>query len=285
MPHGTNPGAGERRSHLARKRTQRTADLSRLQVEIRDRFLASPFQAIAERLLEDIDFLAAIHSSLRPQTVDTFCRACKWALARLPHPSHLGPRFDFDAWMIRSISDEWEQGPASLSQMVIPCHGREWQHSSLHLPSLDPDAVPRIDLITFPGHDSLEDVRLLEYPWLCHELAHNLLFRHDHRFVECIRGQLSLFLTERRSRLVGLAETVKARVTELLQRLEALWDPTPDHRNWAHEIASDLIALWSCGPAFLAAYGDEIEKAGLDPFVLDTVPGVSAGAAGLVEID
>jgi hypothetical protein len=39
-----------------------------------------------------------------------------------------------------------------------------------------------IDLILLPGDDRLEDVDLLAYPFLTHELGHNALFKYDKVF-------------------------------------------------------------------------------------------------------
>lgn len=154
--------------------------------------------------------------------------------------------------------------------MIIPHTGPEWKHGSLALPG-DPNVMPRVDLVFFPGKETLDDVNLLDYPWLCHELGHNLLFRHDDAFVECVREDLSTVLGEQRSRLLGLPEAVKESVKVSVERMESAWGPSSDHRNWSHEIASDIVALWSCGPAFLAAYEDQVDRQKPNPYVTDQI--------------
>jgi hypothetical protein len=44
--------------------------------------------------------------------------------------------------------------------------------------------------------------------------------------------------------------------------------PRRDQQSWIHEIAVDIIALWSCGPAFLAAMMDVAENS--EPFLVDS---------------
>lgn len=41
---------------------------------------------------------------------------------------------------------------------------------------------------------------------------------------------------------------------------------TPDHKNWVHEIAADLIALLIFGAAYLACFEDVLEDAALNPY-------------------
>ena len=42
----------------------------------------------------------------------------------------------------------------------------------MYLPSLDHTKIPRVDLISFKGEIQLEDIILLDYPWLYHEFGH-----------------------------------------------------------------------------------------------------------------
>lgn len=52
------------------------------------------------------------------------------------------------------------------------------------------------------------------------------------------------------------------------QQIQTYWQPTPNHEDWAHEIAMDLTALWTCGPAYLAALIDEMDQDQAQPFLL-----------------
>ena len=42
--------------------------------------------------------------------------------------------------------------------------------------------------------------------------------------------------------------------------------PSPNHFDWSHEIAADMIAFWTCGPAYVAALFDVLEYDGLNPY-------------------
>ncbi len=48
--------------------------------------------------------------------------------------------------------------------------------------------------------------------------------------------------------------------------IRRLWSPTADHYNWAHEIAMDVIALWTTGPAYLATFQEILEDEALNPY-------------------
>ena len=116
-----------------------------------------------------------------------------------------------------------------------------------------------IDLIILPGEDQLDDVDLLSYPLLAHELGHYLLLRDD----SSLRNAFSPCLAKRvRSlKLASMADKGAARTKAqaIINELESLWTPSADHSNWAHELAIDLVALWTCGPAYLACFEDTVE--------------------------
>jgi hypothetical protein len=66
--------------------------------------------------------------------------------------------------------------------MIVPKPSQDWGHMSLPLATYDQTATHVIDLILLPGDDRLEDVDLLAYPFLTHELGHNALFKYDKVF-------------------------------------------------------------------------------------------------------
>ena len=63
---------------------------------------------------------------------------------------------------------------------------------------------------------------------------------------------------------------VRALTKAHVARLRQCWLPRGDQRSWIHELAVDLFALWSCGPAFLAAMKDVTESPQLDPFDIES---------------
>ena len=185
-------------------------------------------------------------------------------------PTSYGPRFDFDAAFVFAIAADWNPN-LPLPAMSVPKHQGGWGFSELPLPTIDRQRMPIVRVFHFPGQDSIEDIDLLAYPWLAHEVAHCLLFLHSALFpseftprLNCVLHALSLKGIADR----GLARTV-ARAG--LDEMKRYWTPTLDQRNWAHEIATDIIALWSCGPAYLGAFLDEVERENLDMFQISTV--------------
>jgi hypothetical protein len=78
-------------------------------------------------------------------------------------------------------------GSDRFSGMLIPRYEQDWGHESVMMPA-ENGRSHIIDLILMPGQDRLRDVNLLLYPWLGHELAHNLLFRYDSFSWRCLAG-------------------------------------------------------------------------------------------------
>ena len=189
---------------------------------------------------------------------------CCAIAARLPQT--FGTRFGFDAALIAAITEE--TGPlAAFSGMVIPRYDPGWGHQSLMMPS-EGGSCHVIDLILMPGGDDTRDIDLLSYPWIGHELAHNLLFRHDQAFRETVSACLEKEV--RRLKLGGMSDkgSADAKRRRLIDEVVQFWTPTPDHRNWPHEIAADLFALWILGPAYLASFEDLLEDKNLNPYHL-----------------
>lgn len=185
-------------------------------------------------------------------------------------PTSYGPRFELDAALIFALAADWNPN-IGLPKMTIPKHQSEWGFSELPLPTDDRQRVPIVRVFHFPGQDSLEDIDLLAYPWLAHEFAHCLLFLHSTLFPSHFTPRLESTL--RALNLKGIADRGQARTIARagIEEMKRYWMPTPDQANWAHEIAMDTIALWSCGPAYLGAFLDEVERPNLDLFQVSTI--------------
>jgi hypothetical protein len=185
-------------------------------------------------------------------------------------PTSYGPRFDFDAAFVFAIAADWNPN-LSLPAMSVPKHQGEWGFSELILPSIDRQRMPIVRVFHFPGQDSIEDIDLLAYPWLAHEVAHCLLFLHSALFPSEFKPRLDGVLNA--LGLKGIADRGLARTLARagLDEMKQYWMPTLDQGNWAHEIAMDIIALWSCGPAYVGAFLDEVERDNLDLFQISTV--------------
>ena len=67
---------------------------------------------------------------------------------------------------------------------------------------------------------------------------------------------------------LGIRGTAKQVANDTADQVRTYWTPTANQHNWAHEIAVDVISLWLCGPAYLAALQDVMEVDGLNPYQL-----------------
>ena len=185
-------------------------------------------------------------------------------------PESFGDRFLFDAQMIHEICQSWNEPTQQLSGTIIPNAGNEWAHESAFITSSSaPDKIKVINLIHFPGEDKLSHIDLLTYPFLCHELAHNLFFFDDEDFVGCIRRTLDDYLGTLRLRGIADQGGAKTKSLRIIQEIDTFWSPTLNQKNWSHEMAMDITALWTCGPAYLAAFEDEIEEQSKNPYLIE----------------
>jgi hypothetical protein len=175
-------------------------------------------------------------------------------------------RFGVDAWLISDLAASMSNGPVKLSSTIYPIYTGEWGHSVLSFVWPREERVHAVYGITLPGKDFLSEIKLLEYPWLCHEMGHNLLARCPGSFfLKFHRLALNFF---RRMERKGLADSAEARqrASKRLAVIKSAWTPTVMQRDWVHEIIVDIISLWVCGPAFIAAFNDVIEHPTLNPF-------------------
>ena len=226
---------------------------------------ASPLKVIAEKLTEALDEAECAFKagSLPLDKLTELGTYVSHIVTRLP--KSFGERFFFDAAVIRCIAEDWSPS-LTASPMIIPAYGLAWGHFSLQMPSRDRRDAHLIDVICFRGDDRLEDVDLLDYPWVAHELGHYVLFRDDSPFAEAFLPALQNRL--RSLELMAIADRGSARVKadKIIEELRAFWTPSPDHKNWAHELAVDMIALWTCGPAYLASFEDVVGRPQTNPY-------------------
>lgn len=230
----------------------------------------SPLQSIGAELHELIMFVgAALQAGGAGQELAAIiAKDVEETINNLPKTFE--ERFYFDAAMIKALTEEWNQGVVKLSNMIIPRPGKSWGHSTLMMPVKQRnESVHFVHLILFPGDDNLDDINLLSYPFLCHELGHNLLFRNDSVFRQAFETGLNKYLSN--LRLSGFADrgTAQSRASKIIEDIQTVWTPTSNHKNWAHELAIDIIALWVCGPAYLAAFQDVVEDPKINPYQID----------------
>jgi hypothetical protein len=249
------------------------------------KLLDTPLLRVAVDLKDPLEFLAA--SARSDATNEEVLRVFLSQTSTILHliPETFGDRFWFDAHMIAAIVDNWNGPSQRLSGTIVPKPASEWAHRSAYITVGDgTDTRKSINVIYVPGQDDVAEVDLLAYPWLCHELAHNLFFYNDSFFIERFKPELDKFLGSLRLRAIADHGSAKAKSDALIARIENFWAPTLTHQNWAHEMAMDIVALWTCGPAFLAAFQDEIEDKTRNPYHLDEVhPPYAVRAIGLLK--
>ncbi len=232
----------------------------------------SPLEPIAKELEEYFDFFRQVSQS--PSSSEQAAYGLEIVASILENlPQSFEERFEFDAVMIQAIAQEWNGQQQKLSGTLIPCSGEEWLHKSFSLPFGPLNGIGKsISLIHIPGEDALDEVDLLTYPFMCHEMAHNLLYFNDPYFKPEFNRELNQYLNS--LRLKSIADQGKSRIQSqrTISQIEELWSPGANHQNWAHEITMDIVALWTCGPAYIAAFQDEIqdevEKKGKDPYFI-----------------
>src|SRR5258706_14726962 len=136
------------------------------------------------------------------------------------------------------------------------------------MPSIGGQTAQVIDVLHVPGDDDLADIDLLEYPFLVHEVGHNILFRNDAGFIATFAHELDAVLAAIQRQTIGIRGSAKHLADSTALKMREFWTPTADQFNWAHEIAVDVVAVWLCGPAYLAALQDVMEAADLNPYQL-----------------
>ena len=237
-----------------------------------DRLKASPLGSIFAELHKGLVCTQAAYSAggCSQLQMESFLNQAH-AVAQLM-PKNFTDRFDFDAQMIGTLQTSWNGSKQRLSQLIIPVSGDTWAHQGTFLPVKPVNStqgkVASINVIYIPGDGELGSIDLLHYPFLCHELAHNLYFFDDLFFRQQFDKKLGDFISKLRLRSISDHGAAKKASENMRSEIEAFWRPTPHHQNWAHEIAMDLTALWTCGPAYLAALLDELDGQHLDPYFI-----------------
>jgi hypothetical protein len=185
-------------------------------------------------------------------------------------PQAFQERFWFDAALIHGLRSGWSEQPL-FSAMLVPAYDKDWGYTRLVMPLSEPANAQGfhhhiLELIFFPRGADLREISLLEYPWLAHELAHSLMFRHDEALIPRVEPALARVI--RRRRLAAAADRDRPRTIALnaIDELQMLWRPTHDHRNWTHEISADLIAASLLGPVYFSAFADVLDGDAKNPY-------------------
>lgn len=141
---------------------------------------------------------------------------------------------------------------------------------AIALPGDSPQTVRPLYLLSLCGTPELADANLLDYPWMYHELAHNLLLRHDKEFSK--RVENAIWQTAKSLRLRSIADrgAAKQKALGTIDKLVGLWKAQANHRDWSHELAGDIVGVWICGPAYIAAFCELFEQQDLNPYLLSS---------------
>jgi hypothetical protein len=253
---------------LARRNRNRQDQLGNLLVHVQRRFAGTPLKAIGEMLATIISDVqrsveAGGSSSDDAERIATYVARVLEFL-----PSSFGDRFTFDAQLIHTLAGEYSQGTAHLSGMLVPKPSQTWGHQTVSMPSPDGKTAYAINVIHLPGDDNTADIELLDYPFICHELGHNILFRDGDAFITAFGQELDAVLAAIQRQTLGIRGSAKRVADATAEQVRRYWTPTADQYNWAHEIAVDVMSIWLSGPAYLAAIQDVMEADDLNPYQL-----------------
>lgn len=253
---------------MARRNRNRQEQLESLLVQVQRRFTDTPLLAIGEMLINVISDVQ-VSVQVGGSSAEDAEKIASYVARLLDFlPSSFKDRFIFDAQFVRALADEYSQGAAPLSGMLVPKPSQTWGHQSISMPSSDGLNAYVIDVIHLPGADNTADIDLLDYPFVCHELGHNILFKNGDSFITAFAHELDTVLSAIQRQTLGIRGASRQVADSTAEQVRRYWTPTPDQFNWAHEIAVDVISLWLSGPAYLAALQDVMEADDLNPYQL-----------------
>lgn len=237
--------------------------------KVRNTYGQSPFQLVGSKLEQLIlETQSAVESGRAHQDQSQLVANTVSGIMNLL-PTSFGERFLFDTGMIQALTEHWSHGPVQMSGMIVPRPSQTWGHNRVIMPSEDQDNAHVVDVILFPGEDDTDSIDLLSYPWLCHELGHNVLFRYGANFADQFQERLGKVINTLRLRSAADRGFAKEKARTTIEKIQELWEPTLDHKNWSHELAIDMIALWTCGPAYLGVFQDVLDSDEINPYHID----------------
>ena len=170
--------------------------------------------------------------------------------------------FYFDAWMVQSIMDRWNNDLIPNFGRVVPTRNHTWGYEQIIIPT-----VTAVCLIYIPTEEGIEIPSLLNYPWLCHELGHHLLKLHGHydKLFSGFLPHLEKLISRLKTMSISDQGRAKTQSQAVINEIDDKWKSS----EWVEELAIDVIALWACGPAYLAAFEDKHEKID-NPFIIES---------------
>lgn len=194
-------------------------------------FKKSRLDKLASIIEEEITLtkLAVERGEVGGEVLDDFAGIAGVVLKILPRS--YGSRFDFDTQLTNVIATEWNHQRQILSMPILPKHdGRYWEHEKLTLPitrklaraDSDDNSIA-ITVIRFPQDNSLDSVNLLDYPFLYHELAHNLFFyNRDRYFADSFGAKLDGVLSNLRLRSFADQGSAKDKALKMIDKVRQM---------------------------------------------------------------
>ncbi len=231
----------------------------------------TPLNAVGVKLVE---FLSGVQAAVdadssKSAQIEVACNTVIGIIELLPQI--FGNRFFFDSAMIKALADQWSRGSIKLSNIIVPRpSGSEiWGHQRVIMPAEDKENAHFVDVILFPEEYEMECIDLLSYPLLCHELGHLIFFQHGEDFTNAFKTELEKEVNRLSLKAIADRGAAREKAQKIIKEVHELWTPSLNHHNWAHELAIDVVALWACGPAYLAVFQDELSKLEIDPYQID----------------
>lgn len=223
-------------------------------------FDGSPLEAIGVKL-----------KSLAQYTLDEHLHT---ALNHIEHTLKLLPvsfskRFHFDTFLFQNISNQIDNEFAPLPRFFVPFYpNRSWGYSRVPMPSENQEYGHIVHVIELPGKDAIYDVRLDEYPWLIHEIAHAIYGLQESRFIETV--DIDLVDLFSRLSLRGIADkgSAKASGVQTVDKMKEYWTPRRNQMDWSHEVAMDVTSLWLAGRSYVDCMFEMLLKDKPDMFQL-----------------
>ena len=254
----------------------------KLQTDVKKLSEYPHLKEIAQKLLGVLDSNSV--TTLSDEEINSLVKYVEKILPILPQPKNDNNRFLFDAHMIAAFREMLERISVRFSRMILPTCGEEWSHRAVYLPSLDKVKIlPRVDLINFKGKTQLDDIVLLDYPWLYHELGHILIYDYWESFRKPFERVLDNVVRGLKARSLGDSAINKRRAEETIEQLKRFWRMAEGLWSWAIEIGADVVALWMCGPSFLAAFDNELDSRKPNPYLISQQhPSYEIRSIGLV---
>ena len=182
-------------------------------------------------------------------------------------PEEFSRHFYFDAWMIQSIVQSWSNDLTPNSSMIIPTHYNEWGYERISIPTISTvNSSLAVSFIYIPSAVSEEIPSLLNYSWICHELGHHLLRRRGHydKLFSEFLPHLDRLISQLKKMSMSDRGLAKTQSQTVIKEIDTKWRGS----QWVEELAIDVIALWGCGPAYLAAFEDAHEDTE-NPFFIE----------------